>query len=116
MGEDRRATDHILEVLEDRSLLAVNLLHHYTGLNFSQGGGFVPPDSNGAAGPTNYVETVNQTLAIYSPKATKASSVTDSFSHFWYTVGGLPKVSNLSDPIVTYDDQIGRFRKKLQQG
>ncbi len=51
-------------------------------------------------------------LAIYSPKDTGATKVSDSFSDFWYARGGLPKtdaVSFLSDPIVTYDDQVGRF-------
>lgn len=84
----------------------------YTGLDFNQSGGFVPPDTCGAAGPSNYVETVNQTLAIYSPKATGATEVSDSFSHFWYTVGGLAKTDSgsfLSDPIVTYDSVIGKF-------
>ena len=33
-------------------------------------GGYVPPDTQGAAGPTSYVETVNQTVALYGNKAT----------------------------------------------
>jgi hypothetical protein len=84
----------------------------YTGLDFNQSGGYVPPDTQGAAGPSSYVETVNQTLAIYSPKSTGASEVSDSFSDFWYTQGGLPKTdagSGLSDPVITYDNLIGRF-------
>jgi uncharacterized repeat protein (TIGR01451 family) len=84
----------------------------YAALHFSQTQGYVPPDTNGAAGPTNYVETVNQTLAIYNPKDTGASSVTDTFSDFWFVAGGLPHAdagSGLSDPVVNYDDVIGRF-------
>lgn len=105
-----------LEALEDRTLLSVSIVNNggsgYAGLHFSQTQGYTPPDSNGAAGPTNYVETVNQTIAIYSPKATGASAVTDTLSHFWFTDGGLPRAdsgSGLSDPIVVYNDQIGRF-------
>jgi uncharacterized repeat protein (TIGR01451 family) len=84
----------------------------YAALSFNQSGGYVPPDTDGAAGPTNYVETVNQTLAIYSPKATGASSVSDSLNHFWFTTGGLAHAdggSGLSDPVVTYDNLMGRF-------
>jgi hypothetical protein len=84
----------------------------YAALSFNQSGGYVPPDTVGAAGPINYVETVNQTVAIYSPKSTGASSTTAALSTFWFTTGGLPRAdsgSGLSDPIVIYDDAIGRF-------
>jgi uncharacterized repeat protein (TIGR01451 family) len=105
-----------LELLETRTLPSVSILNNggsgYAALHFSQTQGYVPPDTNGAAGPTNYVETVNQTLAIFSPKATGASSVSATFSTFWFTTGALPHAdggSGLSDPVVTYDDAIGRF-------
>ena len=79
------------EPLEDRTLLSVSILNHsgqgYPGLSFNQSGGYVPPDTNGAAGPSVYVESVNQSLAIYNPKATGASAVTDSLSHLLFTTG-----------------------------
>jgi hypothetical protein len=98
--------------LEDRTLLTVNLLSNYSGLNFSQSGGYVPPDTCGAAGTANYVETVNQTVGIYTPKGTGTSLVSDSFSDFWYVQGKLKQAdggSFLSDPIVTWDEQVQRF-------
>src|SRR6476661_7591758 len=82
-----RLADGTTEVTSGPSILA-----NYSGLSFSQSGGFVPPDTCGAAGPSNYVETVNQTIAIYSPKATGASAATSSFSTFWFTTGKLPHV------------------------
>jgi hypothetical protein len=101
-----------LEQLEDRAVPAVSLLSHYDGLSFDQSnGGYVPPDTCGAAGPVNYVETVNQTVRV-SNKTTGAAVATDSFSHFWFTTGGLPRAdsgSSLSDPIVVWDDQVQRF-------
>ena len=72
----------------------------------------MPPDTSGAAGPSAYVETVNQSVALYTSKATGAGAVTDSLSHFLFTTGGLTRAdsgSGLSDPVVTYDEQIGRF-------
>jgi hypothetical protein len=107
-----------LELLEDRSVPSVSITatnnngNGYAGLDFNHSGGYVPPDTVGAAGPTNYVETVNQTVAIYSPKATGASSTTSSLSTFWFTTGRLAHTdpgSGLSDPVVVYNDQIGRF-------
>src|SRR5215472_693350 len=71
-----------IEALEDRTVPSVSVLNNsgngYAGMNFNQSsGGYVPPDTCGAAGPSAYVETVNQTLAIFNPKDTGAGSVTD---------------------------------------
>ena len=107
-----------LELLEDRVVPSVSIAatnnngQGYAALDFNQSGGYVPPDTVGAAGPTNYVETVNQTVALYSPKASGAAATTSSLSTFWFTTGGLARAdsgSGLSDPIVVYNDQIGRF-------
>src|SRR5207244_700035 len=105
-----------VERLEDRTVPSVSIVNNagngYAALNFGQSGGYVPPDTCGAAGPGVYVETVNQALAIYNPKSTGSSAVTDSLSHFLFTTGGLTRAdggSGLSDPIVCYDEQIGRF-------
>jgi hypothetical protein len=102
----------MLEALEDRMLLAVQLLSSYNGLDFNSSGYWYPPDTVGAAGPTSYLETVNATVALYTPKATGASSVSDSlFDFFWYT-GGLPHAapaSAFSDASMVWDDQVQRF-------
>jgi Ca2+-binding RTX toxin-like protein len=98
-----------LEPLESRVLLTVNLDSSYVGLLQS---GSAPPDSNGAAGPTSYVETINQTLSIFTPKGTGTTSVSRTFSDFWYTQGGLAAASatsGLSDPIVVFNDLANRF-------
>jgi hypothetical protein len=65
-----------VEALEDRALLAVNLISHDTGLNFAQSGGYIPPDTNGAAVTTIYVETLNQAISINTPKGTGVTSPT----------------------------------------
>lgn len=107
-----------LERLEDRTLPSVTIAptnnngNGYAALSFNQSGGYTPPDTNGAAGPSSYVETVNQTVALYGNKATGASALTSSLSSFWFTTGGLARAdggSGLSDPVVTYNDEIGRF-------
>ncbi|HEV3236157.1 MAG TPA: hypothetical protein VGZ25_04175, partial [Gemmataceae bacterium] len=107
-----------LELLEDRTLLSVTIAptnnsgNGYSALDFNQSGGYVPPDTNGAAGPTSYVETVNQTVALYGNKSTGSPATTASLSTFWFSTGGLAHAdggSGLSDPVVNYNDQIGRF-------
>jgi hypothetical protein len=87
------------------------LLGGYPGLNVTQSG-FVPPDTQGAAGPNKYVETTNQTIAMFSPKSTGTNATTDSLNDFWYTQGKLAQTDSgsfLSDPVVVWDEQIQRF-------
>jgi hypothetical protein len=101
-----------LEALEDRTLLAVQMLGHYNGLDFASSGGWSPPDTVGAAGPTSYIETVNMTVAIFTPKDTGAVSVRDSVYHFFFVTGGLPSASpnsDFSDTSMLWDDQVQRF-------
>src|SRR4051812_35878301 len=100
----------VVERFEDRTVPAVSILNNngngYAALSFNQSGGYVPPDTCGAAGPSAYVETVNQTVALYPNKATGAGALTDSLSHFLFTTGGLARAdsgSGLSDPITAYD-------------
>ena len=88
------------------------MLHQYTGLDFNASGGYTPPDTAGAAGPAQYVETVNQTIALYASKTAGGPSLTAPLDRFYFNTGGLPQTdagSGLSDPIVAYDEQIGRF-------
>src|SRR5581483_1934041 len=99
-----------VEHLEERRLLTVSLGSKFTGLAYPDTQGYVPPDTNGAAGASKYVETVNQSLRLSNRDG--SSPATSTFSNFFYTIGGLPRAdstSGLSDPIVVWDDQIQRF-------
>jgi hypothetical protein len=101
-----------LEALEDRCLLSVQMLSHYNGIQFYGSGGWLPPDTVGAAGPTSYIETTNATVAIFTPKTTGASVVSDDIYHFLYITGGLPHASQnsiLGDATLLWDDQVQRF-------
>jgi len=106
-----------LEQLENRIVPSVTLISHYNGIDFNgslggASGGFVPPDTNGAAGPNSYVETTNQAVSIFSPKNTGSTVVTDGLDDFYFTQGGLAHASptsNLSDPVVLWDEQVQRF-------
>jgi hypothetical protein len=95
-----------LEVLEVRTVPTVNLITNYTG--FSGNGA---PDPQGAAGTTNYVETVNQSIAIFTPKTTGATNISRTLSDFFFTQGKLTQLptSGLSDPVVVWDNLVNRF-------
>ncbi len=87
-------------------VVGVNILNNngYVGLDFNQSTGFVPPDTNGAAGPSSFIETVNQALAIYN-KSTGALVASADFATFF---GSLPALAGggFSDPVVVYDDNV----------
>ncbi|HEV3343584.1 MAG TPA: hypothetical protein VG125_24645, partial [Pirellulales bacterium] len=85
----------------------------YVGLNLSNSGFWVPPDTQGAAGPKSYVEAVNQEVAVYD-KGTGATVKMDSLPDFFFTQGGLAHVTGgtgdfQGDSFTTYDPLAGRF-------
>ena len=77
MTRRRGSRQLVVEALENRIVLSVSILNNgasgYAALSFNQSGGYVPPDTYGAAGPSAYVETVNQSVALYSTKSTGAA-------------------------------------------
>jgi hypothetical protein len=91
-----------VESLEGRSLPSVVLNQTFSGLNFGDTAGFVPPDTIAAAGPTHVVECVNTNLAVYNK--TNGSLVSkQSLGSFFNTF------DSLSDPNVTYDELASKF-------
>lgn len=101
-----------VQQLEVRTLLTVSIAHNFAGLDFNSSGGYVPPDTCSATGPSSTVETVNQEVRLFTAKTSASGAVSSSLSNFLFTVGGLPRAdgtSRLSDPIVAYDELAGRF-------
>lgn len=102
-----RTSRPAVERLEDRTAPAISILGGgtgYAGLDYGQSGGFVPPDTSGAAGPTAYVETVNSTIALYPDKNTGASPVTMDLITFF---SGLPDQYGFQfDPAVMFHDNL----------
>jgi len=104
-----------VEVLEQRCLLAVNLLSSFTGMNQlaaagpNNNPGFVtiysPPDTTGAAGPTEYVEAANMGIRI-SNKTTGTAIATDSVHDFMFTQGGLTQVMPIPGPPANAPDYL----------
>jgi hypothetical protein len=113
----KRSRRLVLEQLEDRVVPSVTLLSEHPGLSFATSGGTgVPPDSQGAAGPTNFVESVNQAVSIYPNKSSGAGAVTDQLADFYFTKGGLPHLpvasgnqEGQSDTFVVFDPLVQRY-------
>jgi hypothetical protein len=77
---------------------------------------FVPPDTNGAVGASQYVQMVNVTIAVYD-KSTGAlqlgpmpiHTVWTGFGGLCELGGGTPTYSDGGDPVVLYDHLAGRW-------
>jgi hypothetical protein len=97
-----------LEVLEDRTLLSVNVVTSFVGLNTNDAGGQVePPDPIGAAGPTAVVEMVNSNIAFYDKVSGNLLAPQQGLDKFFAPADPTPTL--FSDVNVTYDEQAGRF-------
>ena len=81
----------------------------FDGITGSQGGGFVPPDTNASVGTTQVVETVNIAYAVYD-KATGSQIMAPKSIQTLYTpLGGQCATGNLSDPVVNFDKAAQRW-------
>ncbi len=70
---------------------------------------FVPPDTNGAVGATQFVQIVNVTIAVYD-KGTGALVLGPALiSSVWRGFGGPCENGDGGDPIVLYDQIAGRW-------
>jgi hypothetical protein len=70
--------------------------------------GYVPPDTNGDVGPSNYVETVNAAFAVYDKSGAKLYGPAD-INTLWSGFGGLCQTMNDGDPVVQYDQLANRW-------
>ena len=99
-----------LEQFEDRTLLSLSIGTNFTGAGFNQSG-FIPPDTQGAAGPTQLVETLNGVVSVFSKTGALATQTDlDSFFNTALSAGGGGSVKGFSfDPRIAFDDQSQRF-------
>jgi hypothetical protein len=102
-------------------LTGVTLLSNFGGQSAQDnrnvfGFAFVPPDTNGAVGDTQFVQMVNVTIAVYD-KSSGALRLGPAAIHtLWTGFGGLcefgggtPTFSDGGDPVVLYDQLAGRW-------
>lgn len=84
-----------------------NLINSFGGTTLAtSNGGWVPPDSTLAAGPSSVVEMVNNRFAVYNKVGSLLSQ--SSLDNFWKTAGVTP-VNFSYDPRLLYDAADGRW-------
>lgn len=77
---------------------------------------FVPPDTNGAVGATQFVQMVNVTIAVYDKSSGTLQLGPAAIHTLWTGFGGLcefgggtPTFADGGDPVVLYDHLAGRW-------
>jgi hypothetical protein len=90
------------------SKVAFNITNNWLGPTVSESG-FIPPDSNGAVGPTQVLVTANGRFKVYD-KLGNLGSFNVSDQTFWSSVITVsPGGTFVSDPHVRYDRLSGRW-------
>ena len=87
------------------AVIGIDTLSRFPGLDFSDGGGWVPPDTSVAAGPGHIVEVVNRSVGIFE-RTGGALLLNQSLGALF---AGLDPGPELTDPLVLYDDIAERF-------
>ena len=67
-----------------------------------------PPDTNGAVGPNNYVETVNSSFAVFNKSGTPVYGPVP-INQIWSGFGGGCQANNDGDPSAVYDGIADRW-------
>ena len=67
-----------------------------------------PPDTNGAAGPNQYVQMVNSVFSVYDKSGTRLAGPTQ-INALWENLPGTCKDNNQGDPVVVYDQLADRW-------
>jgi len=70
---------------------------------------FVPPDTNGAVGMTQFVQIVNVTFAVYDKRSGSLVLGPALINSVWKGFGGPCEAGNGGDPIVLHDQIAGRW-------
>src|SRR6266481_7987367 len=96
-----------LEILEDRTMPAVNILQNFALINDDQTScNCQPPDTIAAVGPNEILGAVNTALTLKS----KTGSVIAAPIEFQTFFASIYQAGNMfSDPYVAYDDMAQRF-------
>ncbi|HEX5412847.1 MAG TPA: hypothetical protein VFZ27_13440 [Terriglobia bacterium] len=71
--------------------------------------GYAPPDTNGAAGATQYVQWVNVEFAAFNKSDGSLVYGPVAGNSIWSGFGGSCQSTNSGDPIAQYDKQAGRW-------
>ena len=79
------------------------------GLDGITGDNYIPPDTNGAAGLTQYVQWVNASFAVFNKFGGGVEYGPAAGNTLWTSLGGACATYNSGDPIAQFDKQADRW-------
>jgi hypothetical protein len=88
--------------------VTVSLGQNFTGNTYGVVSQALPPDSNGAIGPTRFMEFVNGVVSVYN-RTNGASVQRKTDLKFWADAGLNTSAIGVSDPRVIFDPQTQRW-------
>jgi hypothetical protein len=92
---------------------SASVLLNFDGLSaadtVASGGPFVPPDTNGAVGASQFVEWVNVTFEVFDKASGAVVMGPTPGNAFWKGFGGTCETHNDGDIIIQYDKAAGRW-------
>jgi hypothetical protein len=100
-GNGGSFTDPVLQSSTSGSSVT-NVIANFAGQG-TDSDTYAPPDTNGAAGPYQYVQTVNVDLAVYKKSGGSLVYGPVPINTLWSGFGGSCETSNGGDPIVQFD-------------
>jgi PASTA domain/Divergent InlB B-repeat domain len=80
----------------------------FEGMNMAQACPCLPPDTDGEAGQSQYVQIANSALEVFNKSGTSLLGPTP-ISTLWSGFGGICETQDYGDPIVLYDQLAGRW-------
>jgi hypothetical protein len=81
----------------------------FDGMNASQSGDFLPPDTVGDVGPSHYVEALNTAFRVYDKTGNPLTNPVTFNSFFSGVTGPCGSNQNKGDPFVFYDHLADRW-------
>jgi hypothetical protein len=100
-------TDPVEQTLAGPPLKAI-LGVQFEGLPFANGD-WVVPDTNGAIGPTQFVEWINTQIAVFDRTTGAILLGPENGNTLWQGFGGVCETNNNGDPLAQFDKQAGRW-------
>ncbi len=79
------------------------------GIHEAEAGGLHPPDTSGAVGPDQYVQTVNEAIGIFDKTGTRLSMVSENQFFGQFHTGTPCDNQNGGDPQVIFDERSNKW-------
>lgn len=109
IAKKARERHAFFERLEERTVFAAAIGVNFQGSSLFTDSLSIPPDTNGAIGPSHFVELINGRYSVYN-RATGAKVQTSTLDQFWLNAGiSSGEATGSFDPRIIFDGYSSRW-------